>query len=518
MTRQHIGSAAGSTCSTARSATPTLATDSNALEAIRFSTIYFDEAQQLKSAATKRAAAARRIKASRCVMMSGAPLENHLHELWNLIDMSMPGLLGTAKEFGAVYRDPIERGDEAAKRQLVARISPFVLRRTKDQVATDLPPKTEVTVWLELSGAQRDFYNGLAASVSSEVRGLLATERSRANVKILQALVRLQQAAAHPPLVNLPGAKEVGEGVKMSNLMPMLRELKEDGRKVLVYSRWRSILDVLEKHLTSSHRIVRIDGQTRDRATPVERFQNGQADIFLLTFGAGGVGLNLTAADVVVIHDPWWNPAVEDQAADRAHRIGQTKPVFVYRLIVKGTIEEKVLEIREAKSDLAGAIFGDEALYGAQIAPEQLDYLTAPIAADDEFNADEPAPLAPPQAHYVPPPPPRLEALHGPVADALWKIASNIQPSRDAGVLLSRLAIRQPAATIAEIAEREKLKPARVKHLLNRSWGALRSLRFKYAQTSNWRLIEAAAAQDSGPSGERARLILQILAAGGESE
>lgn len=321
--------------------------------------IVLDEAQNIKNPTTAMAKAACELKAKHRICLSGTPVENNLDELWSLFHFTMPGFLGKNSSFKREYRNAIEQHrDKGAASRLARRIKPFLLRRTKEAVATELPPKTEIVVPVELEGAQRDLYESVRLAMDKRVRDLLSTKGlSRSHLEILDALLKLRQICCDPRLVKLEAAEGVFTTSKLDRLMEMLEELGQEGRKVLVFSQFTSMLDLMEVRLKELQmNWVRISGETKDRETPVQRFQAGEAPIFLISLKAGGTGLNLTAADTVIHYDPWWNPAVERQATDRAHRIGQSKAVFVYKLIAAGSVEEKILDLQAKKGEIARAI------------------------------------------------------------------------------------------------------------------------------------------------------------------
>jgi SNF2 family DNA or RNA helicase len=284
-------------------------------------------------------------------------VENHVGELASILEFTNPGLLGRTRAF---QRGRGELGVEG--RALLARtIRPFVLRRTKDQVAADLPPRTEQVVHCRLDPPQRSYYDALRDRYrQSLLRRVEREGMARAKIHVLEALLRLRQAACHPGLVD-PG-KSGAESAKLDTLVARLRELRGEGHKALVFSQFTSLLALVQPRL-DEHRIpyAYLDGATRDRAARVRKFQEDpDCGVFLVSLKAGGLGLNLTAASYVFILDPWWNPAVEAQAIDRTHRIGQTRAVFAYRLIAEDTVEEKILQLQDAKRDLARALITED--------------------------------------------------------------------------------------------------------------------------------------------------------------
>ena len=325
----------------------------------KFSLAIFDEAQALKNAGSQSAQVARALPARRKLAVTGTPLENHLGELWSQFECVLPGLLGDSKSFTRHFRTPIEKhGDDARQRQLNRRIASFILRRTKAQVAQDLPPKTEIVQMLELSGKQRALYEALRLSMHEKIKEAIKTRGlAQSSIVILDALLKLRQACCDPRLIKLDAARKTKESAKLDALLSMLDNLLSEGRRILLFSQFTSMLDLIEIALRERDIAwLRLDGSSRNRTQLVERFQSGEAPLFLISLKAGGVGLNLTAADTVIHYDPWWNPATEAQATDRAHRIGQTQPVFVYKLICKGTVEEKIQALQQRKGDLARAV------------------------------------------------------------------------------------------------------------------------------------------------------------------
>jgi SNF2 family DNA or RNA helicase len=324
-----------------------------------FELIVLDEAQQVKNPRTQARRALLSLRTSRYVCLTGTPLENHLGELWSQVDLAVPGLLGDEGAFRRHYRVPIEKQhDEECQQRLNLRLAPFILRRTKGQVAQELPPKTEITRRVVLEGRQRDLYEGLRLSLAEELREVIAQRGiAHSGIVVLDALLKLRQVCCDPRLVKLEVARGVHESAKFELLMDMLPALLDEGRKVLLFSQFTGMLKLIAAELDRKRiRYVTLTGETRDRAEPVQRFQNGEVPLFLLSLKAGGVGLNLTAADTVIHYDPWWNPAAEAQASDRAHRIGQDKPVFVFRLITSGTVEERIEELKARKAELAAAV------------------------------------------------------------------------------------------------------------------------------------------------------------------
>ena len=350
-----------------------------------WSSVIFDEAQALKNPQAKVAQIAMGMQAAHRICLTGTPVENHLGDLWSLASIALPGLLGDRKQFGRIFRTPIEKhGDPERKRALASRVAPFLLRRTKEAVARELPEKTEIVQRIDLVGAQRDLYETVRLAMHDRVQREIAKRGlARSQIVILDALLKLRQVCCDPRL--LPERmRHEAPSAKLDLLFEMLPSMIEEGRRILVFSQFTSMLALIEPELTQREiPFSLLTGDTRDRANVVRRFQSGEVPVFLISLKAGGTGLNLTAADTVIHYDPWWNPAVERQATDRAHRIGQTRPVFVYKLIGAGTVEEKIIALQERKADLAAAIYADDATVGARFAAEDVDRLFAPLASFD---------------------------------------------------------------------------------------------------------------------------------------
>src|SRR5579863_2005141 len=323
-----------------------------------------DEAQAIKNPRSKGAQAAGRLRTTQRLALTGTPMENHLDELWSVFAFAVPGLLGERSAFGRAFRTPIEkRGDTERRRVLASRLRPFLLRRTKEVVALDLPEKSEIVTRIELDGAQRDLYETIRIAMHQRVRDALRQRGlARSHIVVLDALLKLRQVCCDPRLLKISAAHGVRGSAKLEALLEMVPELIDEGRRILLFSQFTSMLDLIKPELQKcAIEFVELRGETRDRVTPVQRFQAGDVPLFLISLKAGGTGLNLTAADTVIHYDPWWNPAVERQATDRAHRIGQHKPVFVYKLIAAGTVEERIVEMQERKAELAAGLFDESA-------------------------------------------------------------------------------------------------------------------------------------------------------------
>jgi len=354
-----------------------VARDIDFLSGIEWHLIVLDEAQAIKNPAAKATRAVCKLKARHRLCLSGTPIENHLGEVWSQFAFLMPGILGDQRSFTARFRTPIEKHGDTERRTLLARrLRPFMLRRTKAEVATDLPAKTEIVRRVELATDQRDLYETIRLSMHQRVREEIARLGiARSRIVILDALLKLRQVCCDPRLVKLKTAQKATGSGKLETLMEMLPEMIEEGRHILLFSQFTSMLDLIKESLAPlGLPYLELRGDTADRATPVQRFQAGEIPLFLISLKAGGKGLNLTAADTVIHYDPWWNPAIEHQATDRAHRIGQDKPVFVYKMIAAGTVEERIVELQEKKGALADAML-DEGTWIGQIDNDDLDYL-----------------------------------------------------------------------------------------------------------------------------------------------
>lgn len=333
--------------------------------AYSFYYLILDEAQFIKNARTKTTQIIQQLKAEHRLCLTGTPLENHLGELWSLFHFLMPGLLGDARQFKTWFRTPIEKHSDFARHNLLAsRIKPFMLRRTKNQVAKELPAKIEMTQIIEITGAQRDLYEAIRMSMEKKVRDAIAKQGfGKSHIVLLDALLKLRQVCCDPRLLSLPEAVIAhGTSAKLDALMELLDNLMEEGRRVIVFSQFTSMLKLIEEQLKlKQYHYLQLTGKTLNRQALVDSFQAGAAPIFLISLKAGGTGLNLTMADTVIHYDPWWNPAVEDQATDRAHRIGQDSSVFVYKLITGGTVEEVILAMQDRKRQLVTSITAETA-------------------------------------------------------------------------------------------------------------------------------------------------------------
>ncbi|MBS3800861.1 MAG: DEAD/DEAH box helicase, partial [Thioalkalivibrio sp.] len=336
---------------------PLLSRDHEALEAQPWYYLILDEAQLVKNPQARASQVVRNLNARHRLCLTGTPMENHLGELWAQFDFLLPGFLGDQKRFMQYYRKPIEQeGDQTRLQRLSRRTAPFMLRRTKDHVASELPPRTELLRTTALHSRQATLYESIRLTMEKKVREAVARKGlARSHITILDALLKLRQVCCDPRL--LQGDEHKTRGVpsaKLEMLLEILPELLDEGRRILLFSQFTTMLGLIQRELEDRGiAYSKLTGQTRKREAAIERFRSGQADVFLISLKAGGVGLNLTEADTVIHYDPWWNPAVEAQATDRAHRIGQDKPVFVYKLMTEGTVEEKILSLQARKQHLA---------------------------------------------------------------------------------------------------------------------------------------------------------------------
>jgi superfamily II DNA or RNA helicase len=361
---------------------PLLPRDQAILMAQDYHLLILDEAQMIKNPKAKASQIVRQLRARHRLCLSGTPMENHLGELWSLFHFLMPGLLGDEQRFRRTFRTPIERhGDTERRAALKRRVAPFMLRRNKQEVAPELPPKTEIVRRVELNGAQRDLYETLRLAMHAKVRQEIGRKgMARSTIVILDALLKLRQICCDPRLLKLEAARKVKGSAKLDMLMEMLPALVEEGQRILVFSQFTSMLALIEAELIKAGlKYVQLTGDTVDRATPIKRFQAGDVPLFLISLKAGGTGLNLTAADTVIHYDPWWNPAVENQATDRAHRIGQDKSVFVYKLLTVGTVEEKILDMQTRKHALMQSLFSASGQGATALTADDLNALFEPL-------------------------------------------------------------------------------------------------------------------------------------------
>ena len=368
-----------------------LTRDIEEMKQINWHVVVLDEAQAIKSPDARATRAVCQLNTVNRVCLSGTPIENNLDELWSQFAFLMPGLLGDRRGFAKRFRTPIEKNnDPVCRSQLVQRIAPFILRRTKSEVATELPPKHTILRRITLAPDQRELYETIRGTLYETVREQMAERTlAQSRVIVLDALLKLRQACCDPRLVKVGGNRGTESSAKLEDLLEMISELIPEGRRILVFSQFTSMLDLIKPRLHEMGiPFVELRGDTRDRATPVQEFEAGKVPLFLISLKAGGRGLNLTSADTVIHYDPWWNPAVENQASDRAHRIGQTRSVFVYKLIAMDTVEERILELQQRKAELASIAFSEAGglafdaddinfLFGADPAPTETETAAA---------------------------------------------------------------------------------------------------------------------------------------------
>ncbi len=335
----------------------------NDLEKLKKQTFYYlilDEAQKIKNSRSQSAQAVKKIQAEHFLALTGTPMENHLGELWSIFDVVAQGLLGSEKHFKELYQKPIEKEQDQTRQEMLnRRIQPFMMRRTKQKVAKELPAKTEIVHTIPFDNDQATLYETIRVTMEKKVRDAIKEMGlSKSHITILDALLKLRQVCCDPRLLTLPEAQKVGSSAKLSALLELVVEMVEEGRKILIFSQFTSMLDIIADALSQEElRFTQLTGATSNREKVIERFQSGEVDIFLISLKAGGVGLNLTQADTVIHYDPWWNPAAQDQATDRAYRIGQENPVFVYKLVIENSVEEKILAMQERKRALADNLF-----------------------------------------------------------------------------------------------------------------------------------------------------------------
>jgi superfamily II DNA or RNA helicase len=355
--------------------------DSEVLLSHDYYLIILDEAQTIKNPRAKVSVMARALRAEHRLALTGTPVENHLGELWSLFDCVQPGLLRDERHFQRHYRTPIERDSNRSRAQALAqRLAPFLLRRTKDAVARDLPPKTEIVETLAFEDRQRDFYDGVRLASHRRIQEVVRQQGlARSQITILDALLKLRQACCDPRLLGVNAGSTAVPSAKLEWLSTVLPELIAAGRRVLVFSQFTSMLRLIETEVTAlGIEYCLLTGETQNRTDVIARFQAGAVPLFLISLKAGGTGLNLTAADTVIHYDPWWNPAVEAQATDRAHRIGQDKPVFVYKLIAKDTVEERIMQLQADKHALASRLYTESTGSPASWTSADIEALFAP--------------------------------------------------------------------------------------------------------------------------------------------
>ncbi len=361
---------------------PLLTRDLELLQPRHWHFVVLDEAQAIKNKRSQVHGAASQLESEHRLCLTGTPIENHLGELWSLFDFLQPDLLGSEERFRHWYRTPIEKfGDEERLLALRDQVSPFILRRLKLDVATELPPKTKLLRPVEISGKQRELYEAIRIAAHNKVRSTIRKKGlAAATVPVLDALMKMRQLCCDPRIVRMESARFVKTSAKYDAFFELLEQQLAGGHRVLVFSQFTRMLKLLSAGMAErdiGHFLL--TGQTKDRQALCDRFENQEADVFLISLKAGGTGLNLVSADTVIHYDPWWNPQAQAQATDRAYRIGQKKPVFVYDLFIEGSVEERMLKLQERKRRLADAILAGEVPEDASLTEEDVEVLFAPL-------------------------------------------------------------------------------------------------------------------------------------------
>ncbi len=345
--------------------------------------LILDEAQYIKNPLAKATRAACSLQAHHRICLTGTPIENHLGELWSQFNFLNPGLLGDHKRFTKFFRTPIEKHLDGDKKNMLARrVSPFIIRRTKELVASDLPEKTEIIQSISLNDEQKNVYESVRLAMDKKVRTALSKHGlARSHILVLEALLKLRQVCCHPRLLKTRETQHTERSAKLDRLMELLPTLIEDGRRILLFSQFTSMLSLIASACDEAEiPYITLTGRTKNRQKLIDRFQDDNSiPLFLISLKAGGTGLNLTAADTVIHYDPWWNPAVERQATDRAHRIGQDKPVFVYKLITEGTVEEKICDLHDRKTAIAHTIFSNDGSANPKLTDADIEELLKPL-------------------------------------------------------------------------------------------------------------------------------------------
>ena len=329
----------------------------------QFEYIILDEAQKIKNPKAKITRAIKSLKSNYKLALTGTPIENHLGELWSIFDFLMSGFLGSESEFITLFKNPIEKEKDSKKQKLLnKKIAPFILRRTKEEVVKELPPKTEIIKKTSFKAKQAILYENIRVAMEKKVRNVIKEKGlNKSHIMILDALLKLRQVCCHPQLLDLKATKDVKESAKLELFLDLLDTLMAEDRKVLVFSQFTKMLSILEEEIKKKKiAYTKLTGATKKRQEAIEKFTKGEAKVFLISLKAGGVGLNLVEADTVIHYDPWWNPAVENQATDRAYRIGQNKAVFVYKLLIENSIEEKILELQKKKEAISNGIYSNK--------------------------------------------------------------------------------------------------------------------------------------------------------------
>jgi len=337
-----------------------LTRDIKKLKEFEFDYIILDEAQKIKNPNAKISLSVKLLKSKYKLALSGTPIENHLGEIWSIFSFLMPGFLGGYKFFKEYFQNPIEKEKDFAKQHLLHRkLKPFILRRTKENVVKELPPKTEIIKYTQFGEKQAKLYETIRVTMEQKVKEAISKKGlNSAHLTILDALLKLRQVCCDPRLLKLE--KSINQSAKLDLFLEIVDELLLENRKILVFSQFTSMLKIIEEELQKrgiEH--VKLTGATKNREKVINEFKKENIQIFLISLKAGGIGLNLTEADTIIHYDPWWNPAVENQATDRAYRIGQDKPVFVYKLIVENTIEQKIIELQNKKANMQKIIYDE---------------------------------------------------------------------------------------------------------------------------------------------------------------
>jgi len=353
---------------------------------LEWQAVVLDEGQQIKNPDSKAAKAARKLMARNRLVLTGTPIENRLLDLWSLMAFAMPGVLGTRAYFRSRFD---RRKDSKSQERLSARLRPFLLRRTKNQVATDLPPRTEEDYFCEMEGVQKELYEQELKKIQRTLLGIENDDELKKNsFAVLQGLTRLRQICCHPGLID--SAYIDAESAKMNALFYLLDQLRDEGHKVLVFSQFVTMLDIIKARLEHEKRpFSYLTGQTKNRREEIDNFQRSEdPNVFLLSLKAGGSGLNLTSASYVILYDPWWNPAVENQAIDRTHRIGQTQKVSAYRLLMRDSVEQKIRVLQQQKFQLFNDVLGSES-FTKTLDVNDLHYIFSSVAADDREEEEK---------------------------------------------------------------------------------------------------------------------------------
>jgi SNF2 family DNA or RNA helicase len=355
-----------------------IARDQEKLAKINFYMIVLDEAQYIKNSSAKVTQSIYQLKSQHRLCLTGTPMENHLGELWSLFHFLMPGFLSSYKKFREFYRNPIEKSHNIERQQgLVRKIRPFILRRSKDDVLEELPEKTTIVKYVEFEQDQRDLYETIRLGVQHELMKNIAEKGlHKSQIAILDGLLKLRQVCCDPRLVKTKSTEQITSSAKLETLKVMLSEMVAENRRILIFSQFVEMIAIIEQECAAMQiATLKLTGESKNRDVLVRKFQEGKVPVFLISLRAGGTGLNLTAADTVIQYDPWWNPAVEQQALSRAHRMGQEKPVFIYKMIGKGSVEEKILNMQQKKQALADKLLANQDAIDTKLQIEDVNEL-----------------------------------------------------------------------------------------------------------------------------------------------